>query len=203
MKDTQRLASGAAPYRWIEVSRCLSLSSWLSVRVKESKLAFGSTFVDVADCDQLAEAIDPHCTFSADTVEQFTQEVVAHNGDYTIFFWVRKPDASQSKAQFVPGFTWFSSLSPPQHPVFQLAVRAGATEHYLMQGQTFTCGDERHTAGVNMVEAGPVSEDDWTLIVLTRHNDTDHPTMSGELTDESRHLVLVSRCEARNEGSIG
>jgi hypothetical protein len=106
---------------------------------------------------QLEQAIDPDCTFSADTVERFTQDVLEHNGDYTIFFWIRKPDSSQSKAAFVPGFTWFSSLSPPQHPAFQLAVRSGQGDNYLMQGQTFTCNGERHTAGVNMVEVSPHS----------------------------------------------
>ena len=48
--------------------------------IKESKVNFGSTFVDVADCDELEQAIDPDCTFSADTVERFTQEVVDHHG---------------------------------------------------------------------------------------------------------------------------
>jgi hypothetical protein len=101
---------------------------------------------------QLEQAIDPDCTFSADTVEQFTQDVVENHGDYTIFFWIRKPDASQSQAEFVPGFSWYSSLSPPQHPVFQLAVRSGQGRQYLMQGQTFTCNGEHNTAGINMVE---------------------------------------------------
>jgi len=75
----------------------------------------------------------------------------------------------------VPGFSWYSSLSPPQHPVFQLAVRSGQGLNYLMQGQTFTCNGERHTAGVNMVE---VSLPNPNPIPAPNPNPNPNPTLT-------------------------
>ena len=73
--------------------------------------------VNVTDCEELAASIDTSCSFDSEPVRNFTRDVVANGGDYTIGFWVRPLDANSimdEKGTFVPHVDFMNSVSPPQ-----------------------------------------------------------------------------------------
>ena len=75
--------------------------------------------VNFTNCAELVEAINLQCSFDSATVRQFTSDIKASRGDYTIAFWV-KPVGYTSKMDdgiFYPHISFASSISPPQQQI--------------------------------------------------------------------------------------
>ena len=74
--------------------------------------------VNLTECNTMYSTINEFCDFDIEQVRQFTKDVKANGGDFTIAFWV-KPlgDVSQlgDTGRFFPHINFLSTLSPPQH----------------------------------------------------------------------------------------
>jgi hypothetical protein len=74
------------------------------------------TRLNISSCDDLEKAIDAKCAFKAAEVEEFTREVLANGGDYSIAFWMKPTEVSSlHKGHFFPQAHFMSTISPPQH----------------------------------------------------------------------------------------
>lgn len=147
--------------------------------------------VDLRDCDELEASIDEQCSFSEKAVKDFTRDVKANSGDYTIGVWVRPlkfpgPRASlHTDGNFYPSLNFLSSVSPPQHNVavgrwFNLKGEARLYTNCPAAGKTF----------VN-VEVHRASNDGWTFVAIVRRG-----SMTPEFTATATNLNSYKESEA-------
>ena len=146
-------------------------------------------------CEELAEAVDEHCSFDIEPIRRFTQDLKDNGGDWTIAFWVRADPGNleQSKmgdsGRFFPHLSFFASISPPQHAITigkwinpngeirinSKCVRHGARDLFWN------------------VEHRSVSNTDWTFIAVTTSNSTD-PMEMHTMTNLGVNSETESRC---------
>ena len=146
-------------------------------------------------CEELAEAVDEHCSFDIEPIRRFTQDLKDNGGDWTIAFWVRADPGhlEQSKmgdsGRFFPHLSFFASISPPQHAITigkwinpngeirinSKCVRHGARDLFWN------------------VEHRSVSNTDWTFIAVTTSNSTD-PMEMHTMTNLGVNSETESRC---------
>ena len=131
--------------------------------------------VNVADCLELADAIDADCSFDSEPVASFTSDAIANGGDFTITFWVRPlrlPDPTSSMhtdGKFHPSIHFMASLSPPV-PVMGLGLWANPDGEVRMYS---TCPTAHPDGSLyKNIEIFAPTSDDWTFIAITRVNST-------------------------------
>jgi len=94
------------------------LKGWLESMATIGPQPRSGRRVNITDCDELDASIDEHCDFGIQDVIDFTSDMKAAGGDFTIAFWV-KPLGEQSKMgdtdRFFAHINFFSTISPPQH----------------------------------------------------------------------------------------
>ena len=132
--------------------------------------------VNVTDCDELAAAIDPDCSYDGDIVEEFTAAMNAGKGaspGFTLAFWA-KPTGLQSINErynlFNPAVTFFSKVSPPQH---NLALGLWGSGHFGEVRIESSCDWGSVTSFESVIVPGSgFSKDEWSFIVMSRSSAT-------------------------------
>lgn len=153
----------SSPGRWQDDAR-----GWLADMDQRGDVV--SVRVNMTDCEQVAASIDEHCSFDHDAVRDFTTDLRANGGDYTIGFWIKPLDQENSlhsDGSFYPSVSFLSTISPPTMNVAFGKFGTGVNGEVRVRT---SCGPNKEIA--ENVELLPASADGWTFIAASRSNST-------------------------------
>jgi hypothetical protein len=135
----------------------------------ENFMESDSKRLNIFSCDELERAIDTKCSFQAEAVEEFTKEVLASGGDYSIAFWMKPTEKSSlNNGRFFSQAHFMNTISPPQQ---NFAVGKYIT---YPDGETrintacFT-GNGKYYSNNKLSQK---SADGWTFVTFRRRNST-------------------------------
>ena len=125
--------------------------------------------LNITSCDDLENAIDTKCAFNAVEVENFTREVLANGGDYTIAFWMKPTESSSlNNGRFFPQAHFMSTISPPQHNLAVGKYNSFPDGEARINTACFSdYGLENYYRNFKL---SPSSTDSWTFVVFRLRN---------------------------------
>jgi hypothetical protein len=119
-------------------------------------------------CDQVVEAVDPHCSFDPEPVTKFTAAVKASGGDFTIGLWMRPVGAkSLEKGKFNPSLVFHASMFPPTHQF----LLGGFGDNPQGAVHVHSACD-RAIHDVEKIGLSHASSKEWTFVAWTYRNST-------------------------------
>jgi hypothetical protein len=142
--------------------------------------------VNLTVCQELAESIDPFCSFDQKAVDDFTAEMVANGGDFTLGFWV-KPLGAESLTKdgaFKPSVHFLSKLNPPQTNLAFGAFTSGSNGEARMRSAC-TGQPDPDVVDTEEIETFPSKLDGWTFLAISKSN-------KGRLTGTARASVATN-----------
>uniref|UniRef100_A0A7S0W9M5 Polycystin cation channel PKD1/PKD2 domain-containing protein n=1 Tax=Hemiselmis tepida TaxID=464990 RepID=A0A7S0W9M5_9CRYP len=133
----------------------------------------GTVRVNLTYCEELEQAVDDDCSFDEGPVKEFTAEMKANGGDFTLAFWV-KPLGETSLApdgRFLPSVSFLSTVSPPFSNIgFGPFTSGGNGEARMRSGCTGGNGPVGGQVDSEEIEMSKASTDDWTFIAISKSN---------------------------------
>ena len=133
--------------------------------------------LNVTECEELADAVDEHCSFDSAQVQGFTRDLRAQGGNYTIAFWIKPAGngALNKEGRFHPTVTFWSNLSKPQQ---QLSLGLWYNPNGELRTNTACHPGSAYTRDVfENIEMLRASETEWTMLALVKDNTSNFTTV--------------------------
>ena len=146
--------------------------------------------LDLTDCDALQAAIDPECGFNSTEVEQFTKDMTANGGSFTISFWARPTGAKSMDLNkdgvltFAPNVNFYADTSPPQSNARFGLMKNNANGDVRVDS---SCDDDAIFRHENVMLNGKAAgTEGWTFYSMSRKNTS---AISDRVFDTALNLV--------------